>query len=136
MVTVVQPYKKGYKVYFCDDSKNGKIKHVGTVELEETSKGIRPSEFFVRRPGTSHAQKTPTKELITVLRANGMVQLTETLPEFQDFLRSMQIPWEKVTLCRTCMFDDRLTPLSEATRIKCGQEYVCLGGSAGGVPRS
>ena len=65
MVTVVQPYKKGYKVYFCDDSKNGKIKHVGTVELEETSKGIRPSEFFVRRPGTSHAQKTPTKELIT-----------------------------------------------------------------------
>lgn len=126
MVTVVQPYKKGYKVYFCDDSKNGKIKHVGTVELEETSKGIRPSEFFVRRPGTSHAQKTPTKELITVLRANGMVQLTETLPEFQDFLRSMQIPWEKVTLCRTCMFDDRLTPLSEATRIKCGQEYVCL----------
>ncbi|WP_338148557.1 DEAD/DEAH box helicase [Methanocorpusculum petauri] len=126
MVTVVQPYKKGYKVYFCDDSKNGKIKHVGTVELEETSKGIRPSEFFVRRPGTSHAQKTPTKELITVLRANGMVQLTETLPEFQDFLRSMQIPWEKVTLCRTCMFDDRLTPLSEATRIKCGQEFVCL----------
>ncbi|HJK07730.1 MAG TPA: DEAD/DEAH box helicase, partial [Methanocorpusculum sp.] len=126
MVTVVQPYKKGYKVYFCDDSKNGKIKHVGTVELEETSKGIRPSEFFVRRPGTSHAQKTPTKELITVLRANGLVQLTETLPEFQDFLRSMQIPWEKVTLCRTCMFDDRLTPLSEATRIKCGQEYVCL----------
>lgn len=126
MVTVVQPYKKGYKVYFCDDSKNGKIKHVGTVELEETSKGIRPAEFFVRRPGTSHAQKTPTKELITVLRANGMVQLTETLPEFQDFLRSMQIPWEKVTLCRTCMFDDRLTPLSETTRIRCGQEFVCL----------
>lgn len=126
MVTVVQPYKKGYKVYFCDDSKNGKIKHVGTVELEETSKGIRPAEFFVRRPGTSHARKTPTKELITVLRGNGMVQLTETLPEFQDFLRSMQIPWEKVTLCRTCMFDDRLTPLSETTRIQCGQEFVCL----------
>ncbi len=126
MVTVVQPYKKGYKVYFCDDSKNGRIKHIGTVELEETSKGIRPSEFFVRRPGTSHAQKTPTKELITVLRANGMVQVTETLPEFQDFLRSMQIPWERVTLCRTCMFDDRLTPLTEETRIRCGQEFVCL----------
>ncbi|MDR0439177.1 MAG: DEAD/DEAH box helicase, partial [Methanocalculaceae archaeon] len=126
MVTVVQSYKKGYKVYFCDDSKNGKIKHVGTVELEKTSKGIRPSEFFVRRPGASHAQKTPTKELITVLRMNGTVQLTETLPEFQDFLRNMQIPWEKVTLCRICMFDDRLTPLSESTRIKCGQEFVCL----------
>ncbi|MDV0443891.1 DEAD/DEAH box helicase [Methanorbis rubei] len=126
MVTVVQPYKKGYKTYFCDDSKNGRIKHVGTVELEQTSKGVRPSEFFVRRPGTSHAQKTPTKELITVLRSNGMVQLTETMPEFQEFLDSMQIPWERVTLCRTCMFDDRLTLLSDATRIKCGQEFVCL----------
>lgn len=126
MVTVVQPFKKGYKVYFCDDSKNGKMKHVGTVELEATSKGVRPSEFFVRRPETSHAQKTPTKELITVLRTNGIVQLTETLPEFRDFLDSMQIPWESVTLCRTCMFDDRLTPLTELTRIRCGQEFVCL----------
>ncbi|MDR3102540.1 MAG: DEAD/DEAH box helicase [Methanocalculaceae archaeon] len=126
MVTVVQPYKKGYKVYFCDDAKSGRIKHVGTVELEETSKGIRPSEFFVRRPGASHAQKTPTKEFITVLRANGVVQLTETLPAFQDFLRSMQISWEKIILCRTCMFDDRLTPMTEVTRIKYGQEYVCL----------
>lgn len=126
MTTIVQPYKKGYKVYFCDDAKNGRIKHVGTVELEETSKGVRPSEFFVRRPGTSHAQKTPTKELITVLRSNGMVQVTETLPEFQDFLRSLQIPWEKITLCRTCLFDDRITELNEDTRIRCGNEYICL----------
>lgn len=126
MATIVQPWKKGYKVFFCDDSKQGKIKHVGTVELEQTSKGMRPSEFFVRRPGTSHVQKTPTKEFITVLRANGMVKLTETLPEFQDFLRSMQIPWEKITLCRTCMFDDRLTELNEATRVRCGREFVCL----------
>ena len=61
MTTIVQPWKKGYKVYFCDDAKAGKIKHVGTVELEETSKGIRPSEFFVRRPGTSHAGKDAHK---------------------------------------------------------------------------
>ncbi|MBO5430888.1 DEAD/DEAH box helicase, partial [Methanocorpusculum sp.] len=100
MATIVQPYKKGYKVFFCDDKKAGKIKHVGTVELEQTSKGMRPSEFFVRRPGTSHVQKTPTKEFITVLRANGAVMLTETLPEFQDFLRGMNIKWEKVSLCR------------------------------------
>lgn len=96
------------------------------MELEQTSKGMRPSEFFVRRPGTSHVQKTPTKEFITVLRANGTVKLTETLPEFQDFLRSMQIPWEKITLCRTCMFDDRLTELNEQTRVRCGKEFVCL----------
>ena len=96
------------------------------MELEQTSKGMRPSEFFVRRPGTSHVQKTPTKEFITVLRANGMVKLSETLPEFQDFLRSMQIPWEKITLCRTCMFDDRLTELTEETRVRCGKEFVCL----------
>ena len=126
MTTIVQPYKKGYKVFFCDDAKAGKIKHVGTVELESTSKGMRPSEFFVRRPGTSHVQKTPTKEFITVLRVNGDVLLTETLPEFQDFLRGMQIPWKKVSLCRTCLFDDRITPLTEETRIRCGSEYVCL----------
>jgi helicase len=126
VATIVQPYKKGYKIYFCDDSKDGKIKHVGTVELEKTSKGFRPSEFFVRRPRTSHAQKTPTKELITVLRANGTVQLTDTLSEFQEFLRSIQISWKKVTLCRTCMLDDQLTPLSEENRIKCGQEFVCV----------
>lgn len=126
MTTIVQPYKKGYKVFFCDDHKAGKIKHVGTVELESTSKGIRPSEFFVRRPGSSHVQKTPTKELITVLRVNGDVYLTETLPEFQDFLRSMQIPWKTVSLCRTCLFDDRITPLTEETRIRCGGEFVCL----------
>ena len=126
MTTIVQPYKKGYKVFFCDDAKAGKIKHVGTVELESTSKGMRPSEFFVRRPGTSHVQKTPTKEFITVLRVNGDVLLTETLPEFQDFLRGMQIEWKKVSLCRTCLFDDRITPLTEETRIRCGSEYVCL----------
>jgi len=126
VTTIVQPWKKGYKVFFCDDTKQGKIKHVGTVELEQTSKGMRPSEFFVRRPGTSHVQKTPTKEFITVLRNNGTVKLSETLPEFQDFLRSMQIPWEKVTLCRTCMFDDRLTELTEQTRVRCGKEFVCL----------
>jgi helicase len=126
VATVVQPYKKGYKIYFCDDAKNGRVKHVGTVELEETAKGFRPSEFFVRRPGTSHAQKTPTKEFITVLRANGTVRLTGTLPAFQDFLRSMQIPWETITLCRTCMFEDRLTPLDKETEVRCGNEFVCL----------
>ena len=126
MSTIVQPYKKGYKVFFCDDAKAGKIKHVGTVELESTSKGMRPSEFFVRRPGTSHVQKTPTKEFITVLRVNGDVLLTETLPEFQDFLRGMQIPWKKISLCRTCLFDDRITVLNEETRIRCGNEFVCL----------
>lgn len=126
MTTIVQPWKKGYKVYFCDDAKAGRIKHVGTVELEETSKGMRPSEFFVRRPGTSHAEKTPTKEFTTVLRGNGPIKLTQTLPEFQDFLRGMQLSWETTTLCRTCLFDDRLTPLTEETRIKCGQEFVCL----------
>jgi helicase len=57
---------------------------------------------------------------------NGTVQLTETLPEFQNFLQNMQISWENVTFCRVCMFDDRLTPLSETTRIKCGHEFVCL----------
>ncbi|HJJ38604.1 MAG TPA: DEAD/DEAH box helicase [Methanocorpusculum sp.] len=126
MTTIVQPYKKGYKVFFCDDAKAGKIKHVGTVELESTSKGMRPSEFFVRRPGTSHVQKTPTKEFITVLRVNGDVLLTETLPEFQDFLRGMQIAWKKISLCRTCLFDDRITVLTDETRIRCGNEFVCL----------
>lgn len=126
MVTIVQPFKKGYKIFFCDDTKGGKIKHVGTCELEQTSKGMRPSEFYVRRPGTSHVQKTPTKDLITVLRANGEVLLTETLPDFQDFLRGMQIQWKKITLCRTCLFDDRITPLNEQTQIRCGGEFVCL----------
>jgi len=87
---------------------------------------MRPSEFFVRRPNTSHVQKTPTKDLITVLRANGDVLLTETLPDFQDFLRGMQIQWKKTTLCRTCLFDDRITPLNEETRVRCGTEFVCL----------
>ena len=126
MVTIVQPFKKGYKIFFCDDTKGGKIKHVGTCELEQTSKGMRPSEFFVRRPGTSHVQKTPTKDLITVLRANGEVLLTETLPEFQDFLRGMQIQWKRTTLCRTCLFDDRITPLNDETKVRCGGEFVCL----------
>jgi len=87
---------------------------------------MRPSEFFVRRPGTSHVQKTPTKDLITVLRVNGDVLLTETMPEFQDFLRGMQIEWKKTSLCRTCLFDDRITPLDESTRVRCGSEFVCL----------
>ncbi len=126
MATIVQPYKKEYKIFFCDDSKAGKIKHVGTVELETTTKGIRPSEFFVCRSGTSHLQKTPTKEFITVLRVNGDVLLTETLPEFQDFLRSMQIPWKKTSLCRTCLLDNRITLLTKETRICCGSEYICL----------
>ena len=126
MVTIVQSFKKGYKIFFCDDAKGGKIKHVGTCKLEQTSKGLRPSEFFVRRPKTSHVQKTPTKDLIAVLRANGEVLLTESLTEFQDFLSSMQIQWRKTTLCRTCLFDDCITPLNEQTMVRCGNEFVCL----------
>ncbi|HJJ56533.1 MAG TPA: DEAD/DEAH box helicase, partial [Methanocorpusculum sp.] len=126
MSSIISPYKKGYKIYFCDDSKNGKIKHIGTVQLEKTTKGIRPSEFFVRRPGATHSQKTPTKELILVLRANGNIQLTTNLPQLQQFLIEMQLSWELISVCRMCLIDDKITFISKTDSIKSNNEYICI----------
>ncbi|RQD83969.1 MAG: DEAD/DEAH box helicase [Methanocalculus sp. MSAO_Arc2] len=121
MSAIILPWKKGYRIIFYDERR---IKHVGLVSLERTTRGIRPDNFFVRRPGASHPRKTPTKDLITALR-KGEVYLTKEDPPFEDFLQSLQIPYKFLEICRICLLEDRITQLHDETSIRCGRELIC-----------
>jgi len=121
MSAIILPWKKAYRIIFYDDRK---IRHIGTVSLARTTKGIRPDEFMIRRPGASHLQKTPTKDLIVALR-QGSIHLTSGDPQIEEFLKNLQIPYEFTSLCRICMLEDRVTPLDKETQIRCGRELIC-----------
>jgi helicase len=121
MSAIILPWKKGYRIIFFDDRR---IRHVASVSLARTTRGIRPDEFMVRRPGASHPQKTPTKDLISALRV-GNVYLTHNDPDFEEFLTSLQIPYGFVKICRICLLEDRVTQLSKEIAIRCGREWIC-----------
>ncbi|MCP1662220.1 MAG: DEAD/DEAH box helicase [Methanocalculus sp. MSAO_Arc1] len=122
MSAIVLPWKKGYRIIFYDDRK---IRHIGLVSLERTTRGIRPDDFLVRRPGASHPRKTPTKDLIAALRG-GSVHLTQQDMYFEEFLRDLQIPFQYQKICRICLLEDRITQLTSETSIRCGREEICL----------
>lgn len=121
MSAIILPWKKAYRILFFDDRR---IRHVGTVSLARTTRGIRPDEFMVRRPGASHPKKTPTKDLLVALR-QGEVYLTQHDAAFEEFLKNLQISYSFVDICRICLLEDRITQLSKETKIRCGRELIC-----------
>jgi helicase len=122
MRIVVHPRRGYYRLLFLD---GGSVTAVGQVDLVGTPKGFRPKDYLVRKPGSRHGRSVPTKDLIASLRQAG-VRLTRHDEEWEAFLSDLQIPWEIQSLCRTCLLEDRVTPLDAGTSVRFGKESVCM----------
>ncbi|HMA05735.1 MAG TPA: DEAD/DEAH box helicase [Methanomicrobiales archaeon] len=122
MRIVVHPQRGYYRLFFLD---GGGVTAVGQVDLVGTPKGYRPKDYLVRKPGSRHGRSIPSKDLVATLR-RAEVQLTRRDEPWEDFLSDLQIPWSVRTLCRTCLLEDRVTPLEPATSVRYGKESVCM----------
>jgi helicase len=122
MRIVVHPRRGFYRLFFLE---GGAVSAVGQVDLVRTPKGFRPKNYLVRKPGSRHGRSIPTKDLIAGLRHAG-VTLTKRDEEWEAFLADLQIPWSVEPLCRTCLLEDRVTPLDEKTSVRFGKESVCM----------
>ena len=122
MRVVVHPQRGYYRLFFLD---GGKVTSVGQVDLAETPKGYRPKDYLSRKPGSRHGRSIPTKDLVATLR-QAEVRLTRHDAPWEAFLADLQIPWSVVSLCRTCLLEDRVTPLDEKTSVRFGKEAICM----------
>lgn len=122
MNIIVSPQKGSYKVIFV---KHNAVRGIGQVTITSTQKGWRPKQFLYRRFGKKHVNQTPTKEFIDILRG-ASVQLTAKDQVFEAFLSDFQVPHGYTDICRMCLLDDRVTPLSQTDSIRYKKELVCF----------
>jgi helicase len=122
MRVVVHPQRGYYRLFFLDGDA---VTAVGQVDLVRTTKGFRPKDYLTRKPGSRHGRSLPTKDLIASLR-QAEVRITRPDKEWEAFLSDLQIPWELQSLCRTCLLEDRVTPLDASTSVRFGKESICM----------
>jgi len=114
MNILVVPQKGDYKVLFLD---NLKVVAVGIAEIERTPRGFRPRRYRLRWGGRQQFRHTPPKELVVSLR-KGSVYLTGKDEAFEGFLQDFQIPYSMTEVCRICLMEDRVTPLSRKNSVR------------------
>lgn len=122
MRVIVHPQRGYYRLFFLE---GGALSAVGQVDLVRTTKGYRPKDYLARKPGNRHGRTIPTKDLVASLR-HAEVRLTRRDERWEAFLADLQIPWELLPLCRTCLLEDRVTPLDPATSVRFGKESICM----------
>ena len=88
MRVVVHPQRGYYRLFFLD---GGAVTAVGQVDLVRTTKGFRPKDYLMRKPGSRHGRSIPTKDLIATLR-QAEVRLTRPDQEWEAFLSDLQNP--------------------------------------------
>ncbi|MEM2124326.1 MAG: DEAD/DEAH box helicase, partial [Methanolinea sp.] len=123
MNILVVPQKGDYRILFLD---NLKVVATGIAEIEETEKGFRPGRYRLRWGEKKQFRHTPSKELVVSLR-KGSVYLAREDEVFEGFLRDFQIPYSHAEVCRICLMEDRVTPLSrkDSVRYTTG-ERICF----------
>jgi helicase len=122
MRIIVHPQRGYYRLFFLE---GGSLVAVGQVDLVRTTKGLRPKDYLARRPGSRHGRTIPTKDLVASLR-HAEVRLTRGDEGWEAFLADLQIPWALISLCRTCLLEDRVTLLDPATSVRSGKESICM----------
>ena len=122
MRVIVHPRKGNYKILFLD---NHSIRGTAFTEISETPKGLRPVQYRLKWGRRQQYQNTPTKDLIASLRKSE-VFLTRHDEIFERFLADFQISSTPVHLCRICLLEERITPLSAKTEVRYrGSESIC-----------
>jgi helicase len=123
MMILVQPLKGNYKLLYFDGKH---VRGVGIINIEDTERGFRPSNFRLRWGGRKQYRNTPTKDLVADLR-DSEVALVRHDEAFEGFLHDFQVPYSFQSLCRICLLDDRVTTLNSEEAVKYGKgEKICL----------
>jgi helicase len=122
MRVIVFPQKENYKFLFLD---NQHVRGAGFADISETPKGPRPDHYRLRWGGRKQFRNTPTRDLIASLR-KAEVFLTRHDEPFEAFLADFQISWAYADLCRICLLDERITPLTKDSSVRYrGMESIC-----------
>lgn len=122
MIIVFHPQKGSYRIFFIDTRR---VLAIGAVDLVETHKGYRPRDYRQKSPGRRGWRNVPTKELIAQLR-RAAVKITRSDSALEAFLHDLQIPFTYIDVCRLCLIEDRINPLSPETAVKAGRERICM----------
>jgi helicase len=122
MIIVFHPQKGSYRIFFIDTRR---VLAIGAVDLVETHKGYRPKDYRQKAPGRRGWRNVPTKELIAQLR-RAAVKITRSDSGLEAFLHDLQIPFGYIDVCRLCLIEDRINPLSAETAVKAGRERICM----------
>jgi helicase len=122
MRVVIHPQKGNYKILFLD---NHHVRGSGFAVLSETPRGPRPIQYRLRSGPRKQYRNAPTKDLIASLRKSE-VFLTGHDELFEAFLTDFQIQYSHVGLCRVCLLEERVTPLTKTNSIRYrGSESIC-----------
>ena len=122
MNIIVHPHRGSYRLFFFDGRR---VAAVGVVDLSKTAKGYRPKNYRLKRAGKRQFRNTPTKDLIAQLR-QATVSLTAHDEEFEAFLADLQIAFSRIRVCRSCLTEDRITPLTGENAVRYGRERICV----------
>lgn len=122
MRIVVNPLKGSYKLFFYE---RNLVEGTGLVEIVRTGKGFRPKNYKYKPTGKRQYRNIPTKEFISKLRCS-KIYLTRPDKAFESFLSDLQISSAYLKACRTCLVDDRITPLKKKNSVVYGRENICL----------
>ncbi len=123
MKVIVHPSKGSYRLIFTD---GGHVLGTAMTALTETPKGLRPLHYRVRWGARREFRNTPSRDLISSLR-NSEVVLTHPDPRFSSFLSDFQVSAFTSDLCRMCLLEDRITPLSPGETVLYRKgEWICM----------
>jgi len=122
MRLVVNPQRGSYKIFFYE---RNFVTGSGIVEIVKTGKGFRPRNYKYKPVGKRQYKNVPSKELISVLRGS-KIYLTVPDKSFESFLSDLQIQFKYLNACRTCLVEDRITPLKKKNSVLYGKEKICL----------
>jgi archaea-specific helicase len=122
MRLVINPQRGSYKIFFYD---RNLVAGSGIVEIVKTGKGFRPKNYKYKPVDKRQYRNIPSKELISVLRRSN-IYLTAADKSFESFLSDLQIPFKYLKVCRTCLIEDRITPLKNKNSVLYGRENICL----------
>ncbi len=114
MRVIIFPQKGNYKILFLD---NHHVRGAGFADISETPKGPRPIQYRLRWGSRKQFRNTPTRELIASLR-KAEVFLTRHDELFESFLADFQISFDLVDLCRICLLEERITPLTQESSVR------------------
>jgi len=107
-------------------TEDGRVLGTGMTALTETPKGVRPLHYRVRWGARREFRNTPSRDLVSSLR-HAEVVLTRPDPAFSSFLSAFQIAASTSDLCRMCLLEDRITPISQEDAVLYRKgEWICM----------
>lgn len=126
LYVVFMPHKKDdFKVYPVREE--GAPLFVGVLSLQKTDKGIRPLRVRIVRE--KEDEYLPVSSFVDLLKASSAVLVTAMEPSqeavFNEMLAAYQLGSKKVSVCRFCLMDDRVT-FKRPDMVRYKDELICL----------